>query len=209
MSGLVACPFCRQMFAPGEAKTCPECGLALTDMTKLGPSYEALLEEPEEPVPPHMETLPWTYLGRGRGLIVLFAAIGLAVFFAPWIHETAPEIRDLSGFDLARRLGWMWAPAVAFFVMIPLALTRRSVHRMRGARFALGFLAVIALLTVALRMSFTPASSPLKPVRFEWGWGLFATAAAGLGSLAAATRFGGRLDDLPTMVSRDGSETLH
>lgn len=80
---------------------------------------------------------------------------------------------------------------------------------MRGARFALGFLAVIALLTVALRVSFTPASSPLKPVRFEWGWGLYATAVVALGSLVAAARFGGRLDDLPTMVSRDGSETLH
>ena len=59
------------------------------------------------------------------------AVLGLCAFFAPWVRETAPEIRDLSGFDLARRLGWMWAPAVAFFVMIPLALTRRSVHAMR------------------------------------------------------------------------------
>lgn len=209
MSGLIACPFCRQMFAPGEARTCPECGLALTDMAKLGPSYDAQLEDPEEPIPPHMETLPWSYPGRGRAALVGLAALGLALFFAPWVLESAPEIRSLSGFDLARRLFWMWAPAVAFFVMIPLAITRRSVHAMRGSRFALGFLAIIALLTVILRVSFTPASSPLKPVRFEWSWGLFATGAAALASLAVATRFGGRLDDLPTMQRRDGSETLH
>jgi hypothetical protein len=197
------------MFEPGEARTCPECGLALTDMAKLGPSYEASLEDPEEPIPPHMETLPWTYAGRGRALIVTLALAGLGAFFAPWVRETAPEIRVFSGFDMARRLGWMWAPAVAFFVMIPLVLTRRSIHKMRGARFAIGFLALVALMTVALRVAFVPTSSPLLPVRFEWGLGLYGTGAVALAILAAAVTFGGRLDDLPTAQRREGGETLH
>ena len=53
MSGLVACPFCRQMFAAEEARACPECGLGLQALAKLPPSYDAQLEDPEEPVPSH------------------------------------------------------------------------------------------------------------------------------------------------------------
>lgn len=197
------------MFAPGEAKTCPECGLALADITKLGPSYDAQQIDPIEPPPPHMATLPWTFMGRGRALIALFAAVGLAFFFAPWAHETSPELRDLSGFAFARRLGWMWAPAVAYFVMIPLVITRRSIYAMRGARLAIAFLAVIVLFTVGMRVAFVPASSPLVPHRFVWAYGLYATAAVALVILASAARFGGRLDDIPTKERRDGTETLH
>jgi hypothetical protein len=207
MARLEACPFCRELFKAGEVSACPECGLELTSLSRLPPSREALEEEREEP--PHMEELPWTYAARGRGLLLALAALGLAAFFAPWVHETAPDLRDLSGFDLARRLGWMWAPAVAFFVMIPLLLTRRSIHKMRGARVAVGFLAAVALATVALRVLFTPAGSPLRPVRFTWGIGLYATAAIALAALIAAIRFGGRLDDLPTRVERHGDEVLH
>ena len=209
MSGLVACPFCRQMFPRGEATTCPECGLKLTDVAKLGPSYEAQLIDPEEPLPPHMEALPWTYAGRGRALLVALALIGLALFFAPWAHETSPELRDLSGFTFARRLGWMWAPAVAYFVMIPLVITRRSIHRMRGARLSIAFLALIALMTVVLRAAFVPASHPLVQLRFEWSYGLYASGVVALLTIAAATQFGGKLDDIPTRERREGHETLH
>lgn len=207
--GLKACPFCRQLFKAGEVSACPECGVSLADLSRLPPSADAQEIDPEPPTPPHMERLPWTYPGRGRALLLGLAALGLAAFFAPWVHETAPELRDLSGFDLARRLGWMWAPAVAFFVMIPLVFTRRSIHRMRGARLAVAALAAVALLTVALRVTFTPASTPLRPLRFTWGLGLYATAAVALASLIAAARFGGRLDDLPTRERRRGDETLH
>src|SRR6185369_15374724 len=97
MSGLIACPFCRQMFEAGEAKSCPDCGLGLEALAKLPPSYDAQIEYPEEPLPPHMETLPWEYAGRNRALLLGIAALGLVAFFAPWIRETAPELRDLSG----------------------------------------------------------------------------------------------------------------
>lgn len=209
MPGLHACPFCRELFEAGEVSACPECGLRLTELSRLPPSADALAEDPDGPTPPHMEALPWTYPGRGRALLLALAVLGLAAFFAPWVHEAAPELRDLSGLDLARRLGWMWAPAVAFFVMIPLVLTRRSIHKMRGARFAVAALAAAALATVALRLAFTPAGSPLRPVRFTWGYGLHATGIIAAAALLAAARFGGRLDDLPTRERRRGDETLH
>ncbi|AUX40808.1 hypothetical protein SOCE26_022090 [Sorangium cellulosum] len=209
MTGLRACPFCREMFEASEAQTCPACGLRLEALTKLPPSYEALHEDPDEPLPPHMEPLPWTYARRGRGLLLALAVLGLAAFFAPWVHETAPELRDLSGFGLARRLGWMWAPAVAFFVMIPLVLTRRSIRRMRGARVAVAFLAAVALTAVAMRLLFAPASTLLRPVRFTWGYGLYATGAIALLALIAAAFFGGKRDDLSTEQPRRGDEVLH
>ncbi|EYF02360.1 hypothetical protein [Chondromyces apiculatus] len=190
---LEACPFCRQLFKPGEVSTCPECDLPLADLSRLPPSHDAQHLDPDLPEPPHHQTLPWTYPGRGRALLLILALLGLIAFFVPWVHETAPELRDLSGFDLARRLFWMWAPPIAFFVMIPLVLTRRSIHRMRGARLAIALLATTALLTVVLRVGFTPPTTTLRPVRFTWGAGLYATAALAIATLAASVRFGGRL----------------
>lgn len=198
------------MFEAGEARTCPECGLTLTALSKLGPSYDAEILDPAEPIPPHMETLPWTFLGRGRGLLLALAILGLASFFAPWVHERAPELRTLSGFDLARKLGWLWASGVAYFVMIPLVLTRRSIDRMRGARLAVVFLAAIALLSAVMRLAIPPPpTSVLRPVRFSWGIGLYVSGIISLCSLLAAARFGGRLDDIPTQEKRQGDETLH
>jgi hypothetical protein len=209
MSGLYACPFCREMFEKSEAKSCPECGLGLEELSKLPLSYDAKLDEPEEPVPPHMENMSWSYLGRNRALLLGLAVLGFACFFAPWVRETAPDLRELTGFGLARKLGWMWAPAIAFFVMFPLVLTRRSIYKMRGARVAVAFLAGIVITTVAVRLAFTPRSSPLRPVRFEWAWGFYATGLAAIGCLAAGLGFGGRLDDVPTKQHRPKHETLH
>jgi hypothetical protein len=206
MSGLVACPFCREMFEAGEARTCPECGLALQDPTKLPRAHD----EDEEPVPPHMETLPWAYLGRWRGALVLLSVLGLVAFFLPWVHESAPELRDLSGFTFAQRLSWMWAPGIAWFVMLPLVISRRSIHAMRGARFAVGLLALIVIMTVVVRVARVPESTRIRPVRFEWAYGIYATFALGLAALVAATRFGGRVDDVPSREHRRrGDETLH
>ena len=205
---LQACPFCREMYRPDEAQTCPECGVALASISKLPPEPGSEID-PEDIVPPHMETLPWTYLGRGRAVLLGIALVGLGLFLAPWVVMTAPELESLSGFELARRLGWMWSVAVAWFVMIPLVASRRSIYKMRGARVAVAFLAGIVLTTVLVRVGFTPPSSPLRPVRFEWGWGLWATAAAAAAALVAAVRFGGSIVDVPTKQRRAGDETLH
>jgi magnesium-transporting ATPase (P-type) len=209
MTDLVACPFCRQLFEPGEASACPDCGLGLKDLGKLPPSYDARVEYPEEPIPPHMESLPWTYAGRNRALLLGLCVAGFAAFFAPWVHESAPELRDLTGYTLARMTGFFWAPAVAWFVLFPLVLTRRSIYKMRGARVAVAFLAGIALVTVVSLLAHPPRSAAFRPVHIEWQWGIYAAGAAGLAAVLAAFRFGGKLDDLPTVRARRGGETLH
>jgi len=209
MSALVACPFCRQLFEPGEASACPDCGLGLKDLAKLPPSYDAQIEYPEVPVPPHMETLPWTFPGRNRAVLLGVALLGMATFFAPWVSETAPELRQLTGFGLARLTGLFWAPAVAWFVVFPLVLTRRSIHKMRGARVAVAFLAGIALVTVALLLGRPPRSSTHRVVRIEFAWGLYASGLLAAAGVLAAFGFGGKVDDLPTRTPRRGDETLH
>lgn len=151
-----------------------------------------------------MVRLSWTYPGRGRALLAALALAGLLAFFGPWVQESAPDLIRYSGFDLGIRLRWVWAAGIAYLVMIPLVLSRRSVHAMRGARFAVGFLAAVAVLTVAVRLLFVPQGSALRPVRYEWGWGLYVCGAIGLAIMAAATRFGGDLKDLPE-VSEDPS----
>jgi len=206
MGGLVACPFCREMFERGEARACPECGLVLEDITKLPRAAD--LEE-EEPVSPDQVTLPWTFVGRGRGALCVVAALGVGAFFLPWVRESAPEIRVLSGLDLAVRLSWMWAPFAAWFVMLPLALTRRTIYAMRGARLAIALLAIVVVATVVLRVAVVPESSRLRPVRFQWEYGLYATFVLGVVALAQAIGFGGRVDDSPAKEARRGDEMLH
>jgi hypothetical protein len=209
MTELVACPFCRQLFEPGEVNACPDCDLGLKELAKLPPSYDALVEYPELPVPPHMETLPWAYAGRNRALLLGIAVLGLLFFFMPWVHETAPELRTLSGFDLAHIRPFYWAPATAWFVVLPLVLTRRSIYKMRGARVAVAFLAGIALITVALLRMRPLSSGPYVTVHVEWAWGLYASGAAALAAVVAALGFGGKLDDVPTKAPRRGDEILH
>lgn len=202
---LLACPFCRQLFPSGEAAACPECGIALQPLAKLPPSHDALAEDPQEAVPPHHQALPWTFLGRGRGLLALLGVLGLGAFFSPWVQETAPDILSYTGFDLGLRLKWIWAAGAAWLVMVPLVLSRRSVQAMRGARVAVSFLAGVVIVTVAVRLLFVPSGSALRPVRYEWGWGLYACGVAGVLALAAALRFGGgldRFDDLPAEPPR-------
>ncbi len=198
------------MFRRGEAKRCPSCGLALERLEDLPPSAHAD-PEPEEAVHPDEERLPVSYLGRGRGALLVVACLGIGAFFLPWVHETAPELRSLSGPQLASlRLGWMWAPLIAWLVMIPLVYTRRSVHKMRGARLAVAMLSALALLTVVLRLAFVPTSTALEPRRFDWGLGLWATLALSVIALGLGLRFGGRADVLETKRPlRRGDETLH
>lgn len=210
MNRLIACPFCRQMFELGEARACPECGLALEDITKLPPPAASLDdEEPFEVLPPEMEQLPWTYLGRGRGALTVVALLGLGAFFLPWMQESAPELRVWTGLRFAERLSWMWAPFVSWFVLVPLVLSRRTIHAMRGARFAVGLMALIVVMTVIMRVVVVPQSSRFLPVRYEWSYGLWSTLLLGLVALVLAIRFGGSRIDLPSAQTRPRDETVH
>ncbi len=208
MRGLVACPFCREMFEPGEAKVCPDCDLALMRVEDLPPT-KVVGDEMVPEVPPDEERLPMTFAGRGRGALIALSVLGILAFFMPWAHEIMPERRTMTGVGIASHLGWMWAPLVAWMVMIPLVLSRRSVYRMRGARVAVAFLAAMSFLTVVVRVAFPPTGTALDPHRIQWGTGLWATGLISLAALFYALRFGGRLDDLSTRRARPSDVTLH
>lgn len=207
---LFACPFCRQLFTPGEVQVCPECDLKVRPLAELPPSHDAELIEPEDPTPPEDELKSWLFTGRGRGALAMVAAVGSAVFFAPWLHESAPEIRTWSGFEFATQLAWIWAGGLAWFTMLPLVLSRRTIRQMRGARVAVAFLAAMVLMTVAVRMSLTPTPHPLVPQRYSWGWGMYAAGFLSVLALGLSFGFGGSTTDMETAVMRrPRDETLH
>lgn len=219
---LMACPFCRQLFAEGEARACPECGVSLESMSKLPPSLEALAEEVEEGqvTPPEHRELPWTYFARGRGALLVLAVLGLVAFFSPWVTVTAPTDMTLSGFDLARgRAGWLWGGAVGWFIMIPLVWTRRTIAKMRGVRIVTVAFAALTLIEVGMMLSMPPQSSRLRPVELAWGYGIYASALVSMVAVVVAARFGGGIVDLPSVPWHDDrgrrrresseGETLH
>lgn len=209
---LLACPFCRDIFAPGEVSQCPSCGLAPTDLEKLPPSHEAQGDDDFGiPRDPSLDPLPTLSMAHGRGWLLALCLLGLAVFFLPWVNMTAPELQTLTGADLAKRGGWVWSAAVAWFVLLPLVLTRRSVDKMRGARVASASLSAIPAMVAAILMLFPPKSK-LIPLAFTWGIGVYASLALGLLGVALSLRFGGRVkNDPPSLIEApsDHAPTLH
>jgi hypothetical protein len=183
----LACPFCRELSLPGERSECPHCGLA------LAPAQSLPAADDDDAIPPEHQRLPLSYWRRARGAIAVIALLGIGTFFAPWAHVTAPEIHDLDGFRLARELHTPWAAFAAFFVLLPVALSRRTIMKMRGARVAVGFLGLVPLMTTVMRIATTPTSGRYLPIRVEWGWGLYACGALGLLAVLLAPLFGGRV----------------
>jgi hypothetical protein len=180
-------------------------------MTKLPPSHDALAEDDFGiPTAPHLETLPMSYVGRGRGLLIALSVVGLVAFFAPWVRLTSPEISIRSGAVLAGRNGWIWGALVGWFVLLPVVASRRSIDQMRGARVAAAFLSAVPFVTASILWLLPPRGGRV-PLRFELGWGLYLTWAVGLVATAVSVRFGGRIDDIRVdrgRVSGTG-ETLH
>jgi hypothetical protein len=196
------------MFPANEAKTCPVCGVSLLAIDKLPPSSEAL-DDDGAPRRPEWEALPVTYLGRGRGALAALAIFGLAAFASPWVHVTMPDIVTHSGLALSRRLGWSWAAAVAWFVLFPIVVSRRSIGQMRGARVAVSFLAAIPGTTAALLLARPPHGAHGVPVRFSFEWGLYATLALSVIALAVALFFGGRADDIRVGQGTSAGHVVH
>jgi hypothetical protein len=196
------------MFAQRERKACPVCGVDLVAFEKLPrsvemPSEDGLLAEPE------WEPLPVTHVRRGRGPLAALAALGLAAFFSPWVNLTLPDVISYSGFDIARRLGWAWAAGVAWFVLLPIVLSRRSIMQMRGARVAASFLAAIPGTTAALLLARPPHGAHGVPLRFTFAWGLYATLAASMVALTVALFFGGRVDDIRVKRGSSTGQVVH
>jgi hypothetical protein len=198
---LLACPFCREMFEEGERQTCPVCAMQLTAFEKLPPSPHSTVDDDGIPVAPEHEPLRHVDLRRGKGLILALGLVGLILFFLPWMNETLPDVTSFSGFAIARRSGWTWAPACAWMVLVPTVLSRRSIAQLRGARAIAVFLAFVPAFTVALLIAFPPHRAFL---RFTWGWPMYATLAVSLAAAVSSLRLGGRVDDIT--VSRGSSE---
>jgi hypothetical protein len=202
MAALQACPFCRKLFTSDEAKSCPDCDVALVAMSQLPPSLDALEDEASQGqiALPENQPLPSTYLGRGRGALLLLSALGLVSFFLPWVELTLPETVTYSAFDLARgRAGWLWGGATAWLVMIPLVLTRRTIARMRGVRVVTVMFASMTLIE-AFMLWVLPPRRGMTPLDLHFRYGLFLSGAISLVGMLVAARFGGSLDNLPKFL---------
>jgi hypothetical protein len=227
---LLACPFCRELFDRSERNTCSVCGVPLVPWKKLarpsfgaptfrGPASQstggraarkalaggASVDDDDEFLdPPQYRPLPLLSMGRGRGLLMGVAVLGLVAFFVPWVHLTMPDTVDYSGFALSRRLGWTWGAAVAWFVLLPTVFTRRSIVQMRGARVAAAFLSAIPGITAAILLLRPPHGAHGVPLRFVFGAGLYASLALSVAGVVLGILFGGRTDDI--RLDRGSSE---
>ncbi len=208
---LLACPFCREMFQPKEHTSCPVCGVPLVAQGKLALSTDALHELGEDGLPrePEWEPLPAAYLGRSRGALAALAVLGLVAFVLPWVHLTMPDIVSYSGFTLARRLGWAWGGGVAWFVLLPTVLSRRSIMQMRGARVAVSFLAAVPGITAAMLLLRPPHGVHGVPLRFTWEVGIFATLALSAAAVGFGLFFGGRVDDIKVRRGTSAGQMVH
>jgi hypothetical protein len=211
---LNACPFCRSLFASAEGRQCPDCGVKLVPMENLPQSLDVAADELEagELVLPEQRPLPWNYFGRNRGALLLVALIGLALFFAPWVELRMPDLSVRSGFDLARgRAGWLWGGAAGWLVLLPLVWTRRTIHRLRGVRLVSAMFAAMTLIETGILLSMPPHAQHHVPLEIVWRWGIYASLGVSVIGVAVALRLGGRLADLPRIVtdisSMDPSET--
>jgi hypothetical protein len=205
---LLACPFCREIFDRREEKSCSVCGVPLVALDRLPPSSEVLAED-GVPEAPEYQPLPPTYLGRGRGPLAALAILGMVAFLLPWVCVTLPDIVSYSGLDLAKRLGWAWGAGVAWVVLAPTVVSRRSIMKMRGARLAAAFLAAVPGATVLVLVLRPPHGSHGVPLRFTYGPGLYATAALSVVAIAIGLVLGGRVDDIEVNRGTSKGQMLH
>jgi hypothetical protein len=209
--GLEACPFCKEMFPSGETEECPLCGVKVVAANKLP---EPSTDDDGVPIDPDETVLPWTYFGLARGPLIVLCALGLAAFCMPWVHTFAPDKHVFTGIDIARRTGVTWSAGVAWFTLLPLILSRRSIRQMRGARLAIAVLAMIPALAAASLLLHPPTGAQAHGVTFsllyKWDPAIFATVALGLIATAlGAARFGGDATDIQVKTGSSANHTLH
>jgi hypothetical protein len=197
-SGLQACPFCRELFAEGETTTCPDCGVALRDMTELPESADAQLLMHEEqharglgPTAPEAELVDRFDLSRGRGVVVGAGLVGIGSFFAPWAYQSSPDVATYTGLQLARGTPFFYVSLAAFVVLVPAVLSRRTMLKMIGARLACFVLASMPALQAMLLLK-RPTHFTRVGVEFAmtWGPGLWATLLASIVATIGAMRLG-------------------
>lgn len=197
-SGLQACPFCRELFAEGEATTCPDCGVALRDLTELPESADAQLLMHEEqnarglaPTAPESEIVGWLDWSKGRGVVIVAAILGVACFFLPWAVQTSPDVATYTGRQLAKGTPFFYMSLAAFFVLVPMVLSRRTILKMVGARLACFAIGAMPAMQAALLLK-RPTHFVRSGIAFDmsWGYGLYATLALSIVAAIGALRLG-------------------
>ena len=200
--GLHACPFCRELYVDGEHDQCPECGVELRELAALPLSAEAQALEHEDvragvATAPQAEPLPWTDMSRGRGPLLALGFAGFAVFFfAPFVAFTEPANSTLTAFHMAKSAKIVWSLLVAWMILIPAVLSRRSLLQMWGGRVACAFLSAVpgVYSLIALSGPTTKATNiPGVLYRWQWGPGVYATIAISIVAPSFAVRLGGPL----------------
>lgn len=212
MGKLLSCPFCRELFSEGEGSTCPECGLPLVPLSRLPLSLDGQEEAIArgELLAPEDQKLPFHFGGRGRGALLFLALAGLSSFFVPWVSLERPDAIALSGYDLARSSApWLWGGAVAWFTMLPLLASRRSINQLRGIRIIATFFAMITVGEVILMLSNPPDEHLFFSSGLQYNWGIYLSGlVAALASLVALRLGGSDTDfrDLPVLTEVDSSQ---
>ncbi len=215
MAALLSCPFCRELYAKGEATRCPHCDLPLVDAAKLPPSADARALDPEpEPESPLDVRRSFWFWKRGRGLGLLLAALGLAAFFAPWITLARPEPVELSGFDLARSgVAYLWGGAIGWFLSVPVLFSRRTIAELRGVRVILFTFAAMTAIECAWIFVQPPRDYGYFSARLGHTWGLYGSFLLSLLGAALAIRMGGSATDLRDIgvarVLRQPGDAVH
>ena len=202
VQGLEACPFCRELFPRGEARECPVCGVRLVSASKLPDPSAVDAGDEIAPKDAAEEVLPWLHLGHARGIMIVCAAVGLALFAMPWVHMFAPDRRSFTGIELAARAQITWSVGVAWFTLLPLVLSRRTVRDMLGARLPMAVLAAIPVVTCSLLLLRPPQGAQAHgitiPMRFTWDPAIYASLALGVIAIAITlARFGRPSGDVP------------
>jgi hypothetical protein len=127
----------------------------------------------------------------------VLSALGLALFFAPWVRLELPEVAVRSGFELARgRAGWLWGGATGWLVLVPLVWTRRTIYKLRGIRPIAVAFSAMTLGEIALMVAMPPRGRYV-PVEIHWAYGLYASALVSLAATVTAVLLGGSLPPLP------------
>lgn len=205
-TGLHACPFCRELFVDGEHDHCPECGVELRDLTELPLSAEAQALEHEEAhaavaTAPQAEPLPWGDMSRGRGALLLLGLAGFGVFFfAPFVSFTEPSNSVLTAFNMAKSAKIVWSLLVAWMILVPAVLSRRTLLQMWGSRVACAFLSAVPGIYSLIALTGSTSKATAVPgvfYRWHWGPGVYATIVISAVATYFALRFGGPVGGEP------------
>ncbi len=167
--------------------------MELVPLETLGPSAEQLLARQLEleAVPTDLRLRSFYDGGAQRGVLAVVAVVGLVGFFQPWVTILRPDAAQLSGFELAAgRVGWLWAGACAWLVLLALVLTRRTLRAMRGVRVIAALLASLTAWEIAFLVVSAQSGTGLVTTELRFELWLWLSAAASLVGVVSGMIFG-------------------